>query len=500
VPANGAEASAAPAREDLTGVRRVAKNTLFFAAMRIAQYLLLFGFTVFAARRLGVRDFGTLTLGLSLTALIGVTADFGLGRLANREIARDREHIAAIVNNSLSAKLVLSAISLGLVILAVNLLGYPVTTRQVVYLLGISMVFFSFEVFFEGVFKGVEKMEYQAYSATTDKLLTFAIGLTLLLAGQGVLAVAGAFVAARFFSLVVALTIYRRRLARPRLALDRAQIAKLLRDAWPFAVFGLLGTSYLQIDTIVLSQLKGTDSVGVYQAALRLVLVLMVIPEAVSEAVFPGMARLFHSSRARLNAVYATCLRAMWMSGLPVSVGLCLLADKIIVPIYGRPFAGAVVLLQITGLMIVPRFLAYVPGTLLTAIDQQRLRTAVAGICVVVSVAANLMLIPRAGAAGAATAAVFTNVTLFGAYALLARREGVPGISAGDALKPLGAALIMAAFLHLLRGLSIALLVPGGVLVYLGVLCALGGISADDRAIVRECLARPAAGDSGRCA
>jgi len=479
----------------MTAVRIAAKNTLVFAAMRVAQYLLLFVFSVVAARYLGVRDFGTLTFGLAFTGLLGVTADFGLGRLANREIARDRSRMSAIVDNSMLLKVLLSGVYVLLIVLVINLLRYPPLTRQVVYLLALSVVFAFFELFLEGVFKGVERMEYQAYSATSDKLLTCVIGLGLLLSGQGLLMVACAFVVARLLALALALAIYGRKLARPGLAADRSEMAWLLREAWPFAVFALLATSYLQFDTVLLSQVKGSVSVGIYQAAMRLVLVLMIIPEAVSEATFPGMARLFHSSRERLKVVYQRCLKLMWVTGLPLTALLCLMADRIVVSVYGKPYSGGVPLLEVMALMVLPRFLAYVPGTLLTAIDQQQRRTAVAGLCVVVSVVSNLLLVPRAGAQGAAVATIITSVTLYGACALLTRAEGFVGVSWVEVLRPVAATALLALFLHSLRTWSPLLLVPGGILVYLLALHLLGGISEDDKQVARQCLARPGAGE-----
>ena len=65
-------------------------------------------------------------------------------------------------------------------------------------------------------------------------------------------------------------TVFLRRMVRPLLALDRAQLRPLMAGALPYFVYWLLSAVYFRIDTVLLSILSTANVVGWYGAAYKL--------------------------------------------------------------------------------------------------------------------------------------------------------------------------------------------------------------------------------------
>jgi O-antigen/teichoic acid export membrane protein len=164
------------------------------------------------------------------------------------------------------------------------------------------------------------------------------------------------------------------------------------------------------VDTFVLSIYRSAPEVGIYNAALRTTLILNLLPIALSSLYGPTVAELQQSGRTgELQALLRTVLRWGLTLAVPILAGMCLLATDVMAA-WGPEFvAGAQVLMVLAG----AQFLAVASGVLGPTIllsGRQYLETAnVAGV-VVISVLANLALVPGYGAMGAAIALVLAQV------------------------------------------------------------------------------------------
>jgi len=97
---------------------------------------------------------------------------------------------------------------------------------------------------------------------------------------------------------------------------------------------------------------------------------------------------------------------------LPISVGIIVLADKIIL-IFKSGFSGAILPLQITMAALLFIFLNFPIGSLLNACDRQKINTRNMGITLLASAAMNIILIPKFQAIGASITVVAANLLMF---------------------------------------------------------------------------------------
>lgn len=93
--------------------------------------------------------------------------------------------------------------------------------------------------------------------------------------------------------------------------------------------------------------MKINEVVGWYNAAYRLIMILLFIPSIINITIFPVMSRFYVSSKDSLRFAYETYFRYMVMIGIPIGFGTTLLADRIILLIFGAEYENSIIALQI---------------------------------------------------------------------------------------------------------------------------------------------------------
>jgi Polysaccharide biosynthesis protein. len=139
-------------------VQRIAKNTGVLLASQVVSYVFGFFYVMYTARYLGAEGFGVLSFALAFTGIFGVFSDLGVSTLTVREVARDKSLAGKYLGNIVVMKVILVAITFGLIALTINLLGYPEQTIKVVYLVALYIIFGAFSNIFNSIFQAYEKM------------------------------------------------------------------------------------------------------------------------------------------------------------------------------------------------------------------------------------------------------------------------------------------------------------------------------------------------------
>jgi len=168
----------------------------------------------------------------------------------------------------------------------------------------------------------------------------------------------------------------------------------------------------------MLSLIKGDAAVGLYSAAYNITLAILVIPGMYTYAIYPILSRKYATdilpeSNKTVKLIYERSFKYLYVIGLPISIGLFVLARQIIVFIYGEGYYGSAIALQILAWFVFMKFLSYLTGIVLSSIGKQYLRMYSQGFSAFVNVGANLILIPRYGIVGAVIATLFSEFILF---------------------------------------------------------------------------------------
>jgi O-antigen/teichoic acid export membrane protein len=490
--------SVAPQGRDFAAAR-VARNGALTASADVLSKIFSLVFFALIARRLGEAVLGYYVFAQALTSLIWSFAGFGLDRMALRDIARDPALMTRVVVPMATIKLiaagVLTAVAAGL--LAVT--GRPAEVVWLVVLLGFATAVGLAVATLQMVFAANERMEHVFVTRVPWSLATAAVGAGVVAAGgglvlavfcsSGVLSLAGA---AWTWALLV------RRYGRPHVRLQIRSWPGLLKRALPFGLQEMLGQVIFRFDTVVLALLVSSAMVGAYGAAYRMLEATLFIAWSLGFAVMPMYSYLESRTQERsLELIYEGSLKAVLAVMAPIATVFVICAPALIDLVYGLPrYEASVGLLRILAPAIAVYGLGHLAGLLVLARSPGRVTVAATGVVAVFNVLACLVLIPLAGATGAAVATLASESLLAViALVLAARAIGWPRLG-WTLATPLLASAAMAAICWPLRD-ELWLALPAAAIAYGVVLLALEAPRLrEDFAIFRSIVAnRPVAGE-----
>ncbi|MGB2840858.1 MAG: oligosaccharide flippase family protein [Halobacteriota archaeon] len=142
-------------------IQRIAKNTAALFAAQFVVAILSLVLAIFIARSLGDVIFGKYSSALAFTALFAVFSDLGYNTLLIREVARDKSQAGKYPNNVLCMRALLSLVIFALIVITINVMGYPADTKNVVCLFGIYTLIISLSAVFKVTFRAFEKMNLE---------------------------------------------------------------------------------------------------------------------------------------------------------------------------------------------------------------------------------------------------------------------------------------------------------------------------------------------------
>lgn len=468
----------------------IIKNALFlFTGKGISAVLGLFTVSI-VARSLGVANFGIYALALTVASILAVVADFGVNFLLVREVAIDRARSSVYLVSAslLKTLLILPSILIALIISRRFYPSFPV--RSAIYLAFMAAILFTFLQFVTSFFNGYEKMGYTAAILACHSAMLLGICVLIVMYKQANVnnLLFGHIVAAAMMVGFGVLCLLRVLPVRS-LIFSASLCGQILKKAVPFGLFFLLGVIFFRVDNIMLSIMKGEVAVGLYWAAFRIIMAVELFPALFTEAVYPTLSRAFAVSLESARLILEKALRFMLLVGLPITLTMFFLSDKIIL-IFGKQFLPASRALRILSLMIALRFCAYILGITLTASGKQKYRTVVAAICVAGNIALNFFLIPRYGYKGAALASVVTAAILVAGYYLMVVKLVCPLPLLRLSFGPTLAAGAMAGAILFFAGMGLAVGVFIGVITYLAGLVFFRGVVREDYLMIRSLVAR----------
>ncbi len=468
-----------------------ARNAFFKGLGEIFIRLLSFAFIVLVARSLGSNEFGVLNFAYSFALLFAVVIDFGLNPLLVRDAAREPACLPQMFYNFLIVKTGLALVFTVTVLVGLSIVAPEPAMRLAAYWLAAFVMLNSFTEFCNTVFHARQQMQFEAAVMVSQKIALLVFGLLALGLGKGLFGVAVAYVAAGGCGLVIALGILiRGGFIKGNWKPDFGFLKYIWRQAMPLTLTTLFVSLYFRIDMTILSKLRPAEELGWYGAAHKCVEVLIVIPAVLVTAAFPGFSKLFREDRQRLAGAALKVIRLLLLIGVPLAGGAVILARPLMILIFGQAYAASGYALAWLAVALCFIFLNYPLSYILISSERQKVNALVSGLAVIVSVGANLFLIPRFGYLGAAVSAVLTEAFLLAAYFLAVSRCLFPLPLFIPLVRVIAATGIMLVPVWFLRGMHPLIAVSAGLIVYLGAVWLVKAIQPEDIDILRRAVKR----------
>jgi len=469
----------------------VARNVLWLTLGKVFTGLLAIILTAIVARKLGVNQFGIFALSLSIAGILSYVADFGSSYLTTREIAMDNEQVGKyLISGSIVKIFLIVPIYITLFLSLKHFYAYQI--RFAIYLAFSAIIFLTFIKFFTSIFNGLEKMHYTAIILSAYSLLLFIISLIIIFLGyrHATNLLYGNIIASIIMTIATLIVLKKTTLHSGMINFDSSFCYVFFKKSIPFGLFFIGGIIYFQADTVMLSIMKTMDDVGFYQASMKLITEIDIIPFIFTSALYPTITKEFVSSKIKAGIMMEQAFRYMLYLGLPLALGVTLLSQHIISLIFGNKYQATVLIFQILAWIIPIRFCAHVLGTILSASGNQSFRALSTWISALVNICLNLILIPRYSYNGAAIASVVTAAILLSLYYYATSKKFFRIRLLKIIKAPLVSCIIMGIILFKLNEININffVLVIIGIIIYFVFLILAKGINRNDYKIIKNIL------------
>lgn len=389
--------------------QKVGANVSWLIGIRV--FRLVIGVVVLGAvgRYLGPEQFGVLNYAIALAAIFSVFATLGMDGIIIRELVSRPHQTAQVMGTAFVLRLGGALLAMLLVFLA------SITTRdsgQTTYLaLLVSLCFLpgSLEVI-ELWFQKNITARHTALARIVATLLVSAGRLVLVYyhaplkyfaimqsadALLGGLALVGAFKAQ-------GQTISAWRFDRP--------VAKaLLRDSWPLILSGFLIAIYTRIEQVLVKNVLGDYSVGIYYSAVRITDVWGFVPSALLTTIYPILVAKRRDAPETYQLRLQTVFDLLTGLGYVIAIGTTLLGPFIIPLIFGEHYRAAIPILIIQAWIAPITCSALTRAQIMLLENQTIYHTPIALIGIAINIPLALWLMGLTGAKGAAFSVLITS-------------------------------------------------------------------------------------------
>ena len=423
-------------------------------------------------RYFSIEKFGDYAFILAICNIFQVATDMGVNQIVVREIARRKEMGREIFSASLFLRFIFSLVTLVLIALLINLLSSSREIIHATYVCGLAVVSLFFYNLTLAVFQGYERMEFVAIVGIITRACLLGLTLIFVWSGAGLKEIFLPALISGVIGFIVGCYFIGRLFFAPNLRIDYSLSWSILKESYLLGIGRILRKTSFRIDIILLKFLTGSAGAGLFQGVYKPILQLMFIPRNISAALFPLFSRLFKDGSASFENVYRDSFKFLTIIMLPIVVTMIFFSKEFVTLLLGDTFVSAVPAFKILSVVWGLMFMSTLLLRILTAIDRQHFVTVCIGLCLIINVLLDVILIPQMGFMGAAWATLAGEISLIAASFFCVTKY-LTRLSLRKILYgPCGGGILMGFFCLLLVNSNvlpkILFILPVGFLVYFG--------------------------------
>ena len=459
----------------MTIKQTIFKNTLWLASGEGISRLFILFLIIYVARILGPNEFGIFSFAYAIVSIFVIFSNFGLTDITTRELARDRkmeQEYSAI----LSLKILLSILTFILIITASFFITQDDAVRKIIWILGIYILMNDFLLIIYSFFRARQKMEYEAVIRIFQAVIIAGMGFLILTYAPSIEMLSYVLLTATLITVILTLVFFSIAISPVWFVWSPNIWKKFLKLSWPIGLAVVFGVICIYIDSVMMGFWGQITEVGWYNAAYKIVGVLIIPATLIGTSFYPVLSKLFHKSKEKFQRTVNFQTELMIILALPLVAGGLFLASNIINFFYGAGFSPSILAFQILLIMAGLSFL-YNPFYLILLVSNQQKKIFwITFIGATINIILNLILIPKYSLYGAAIATLITYTVLLLLVAEFSRRFTPVSIFNFRLLKISIIAFLSASVMciaisqPLIYNLNVILTVVIGILVYFAVL------------------------------
>jgi O-antigen/teichoic acid export membrane protein len=428
--------------------RLMARGSAALAVGQTLARVAAFGFLLVATRRLTPNEFGRYSIVAALVLLVQIMSDAGTTIAITKHVSRNRDDSDSLLAGTAALSVGLGMAGYLIALAFVIVAGYPHVTFVDMAIAGIGLPFDALLTSVIGALDGHGRIVERAGISALRTGIVAVGGAVALLLGYGVRGPIVATAVAPVVVLACTLPLARRwRIWWSRPRIDVARSRTLLRQAFPFALVGVMSVLILRFDVVLVSMLTTRAETAIYDVATRSIEGVAYLGAVLGAPLMVVLSRRFDvGDRLGSSQVFATTCRVAWVIGLGLSAVLVGARVPLVHTLFGDDYAASVIPLALLAIQLPLLFITGLQGTVLAADSDERGLVIVSAWVCASTVMLDLVAVPLFDANGAAAVMVAVRVLAIVLFTLRVRR------AAGITTPAPAAGLVVAALLGAVAG------------------------------------------------
>jgi len=398
----------------------LAAQTMWALSSKIITALLNAATMFLIVRLLLPDEYGKFSLVISIATLWFVVAEFGVGISVSKHVAQYRGTNRALASGFMVYGFLVQVAFAGAGAAACFLsAGYVARLLRVPELQGLLwlgsllVILRPLQSYCLMGFLGFQKLNYYATVEVVREGARLAGSALLLSVGLGAAGAVGAKAASFALSAVLGLIIVWHAFVRGtpwRVRDSRAIVSQVMRLSPAILVISASDLLYTELTVPILGFFLNVEQVGYYSLPMRITVMLQMPAHALALAVAPRFAASDGQSKAAVRALFAGTVKTLLIFYVPVMFGLIALAPELITLAFGAQYLPSADIMRLYAIYLLAVSIGILLALALIYLGRARAR-AVVMVCIgLTNVGLNLIMIPRLGIRGAATAMLITYI------------------------------------------------------------------------------------------
>lgn len=397
----------------------VSKNIFWSSVTSLLQVYTGSVVFIVLAKLMTVEDFGILSFGFSLAAILVICADFGFSLMIMKDYPEFESNPKKYVSNSLMVKVLFSCVVFGISLIYLLFL-YDGKWRMVGGIFLLFAIVSSFIVYFQSLLKVQNK--FNKYTETT---VVYALFITFVLLGYWILDIslvglAGCLLFCRILQLLWSFFLCKDLVLITSFSLKTQE--HLIKKSWSFGLHTVLGIFYFMIDTQIISIYLDAKAVALYQAVFRIILVLLIASEMLSNVLLPYLS-FKYCKKEDLDLLISKLFLFLLIIGCSLFLLFTTFSEFIIQCLYSEEYLYAIPLVLPLSIVLIIRTVCSLLGNILTISNKQVYRVKTVLISLLISLTFNFAFIPVYGIIAAAWVSVIVHFSMFILYFYYSKME-----------------------------------------------------------------------------
>ncbi len=363
-----------PAPADEGASRRIMVNAGWLGVQPLV--LNAFGFlsTAYIVRQVGPASYGRFSYGVAIVMTLGPIADMGLRALAVRRLARQPEHGATNLGILLSLRTILALTAFVVIASLAAVLTDDPGTAWVIRISGATLVPIAMMTTLVDSLVAAERAKVVSMANMTGGVaLTIASVIAVAMGGKEV-ALAASYALGPVVTAIVLGRAAVGHYGRVELGWNPSAWRTLIGEAFPFYRVGILSSVLARLDIVIIKAVFGDAQAGIYSAAVSLVDRILIIPDSVSTAMLPALAKMRRAGQS-LGRQFGELVLGLQLVVWPLTLATMAAAPAILELAFGDKFIAAWPVLVVAILALPLKAAGSLCSEALLAADRERVIT-----------------------------------------------------------------------------------------------------------------------------